>query len=57
MPENSLANVKIRDIKQLIIQNPSVLDENSSLKDLLKEIIKDTRSRHVYIINKQNKLV
>jgi len=57
MPEDSLANVKVRDIKQLIIQNPSVLDENSSLEDLLKEIIKDTRSRHVYIINKQNKLV
>ena len=41
MPEDRLAKVKVRDIDQLIIENPSVIDENSSLIDLLREIIKD----------------
>ncbi|HHE37056.1 MAG TPA: CBS domain-containing protein [Candidatus Cloacimonetes bacterium] len=57
MPEDRLAKVKVRDIDQLIIENPSVIDENSSLIDLLREIIKDTRSRHVYVVNKKNKLI
>jgi CBS domain-containing protein len=57
MPEDKLASVKVKDVKQLIVANPSILMENSSLNELLKEIIKDSRSRHVYIINKKNKLI
>lgn len=57
MPEEQLINKRVKEIRGLICKSPSVLHENSSLLDLLREIIKDTRSRHVYVVNDQDKLV
>jgi len=57
MPGDSWLKVKVKDINQLIVKNPSTLNETSSLKDLLEEIVKDAKSRHVYIVNYQNKLI
>ncbi len=57
MPEEMLINKQVKDIKNLICKDPSVIFQENSLTDLLREIIKDTRSRHVYVVDDHNKLV
>jgi len=56
MPEEKLANKKGKGVRQLISVDPSILSEDRSLRELLEEIIKDTRFRHVYIVNNNNEL-
>ncbi len=57
MPEEELSKIKVRDIKHLIVQDPTVISQDCSIDDLLVKILEDPRSRHVYVVNKENSLV
>ena len=57
MPEEKLAKIKVKDIRDIIVQNPATIDQDSSLEELLSKILEDSSSRHVYVINEKNKLI
>jgi len=47
---------KVRDIRNLITPNASVVDENTPLSKVAEEIIKDPKTTAVYVIDKDKKL-
>ncbi len=55
--EEKLAKAQVSDINELIVNNPAIVKEDTPIHEMLKSIIKDTRSRHAYVVNKNNKLV
>ncbi len=47
---------KVRDIRNLITPNASVVYENASLSKIAEEMIKDTKTTAVYVIDENKKL-
>jgi len=47
---------KVRDIRNLITPNASMVDENTPLSKVAEEIIKDPKTTAVYVIDKDKKL-
>lgn len=47
----------VKDIRSLIVENPAVISMNDNLDNLLAEILNDVRTRHVYVVDDNNKLV
>jgi len=57
MPEDKLAKIQVRNIRDLIVKEPAVVKRNAPINEVLEKIIKDTRSRHAYIVDKKNVLI
>lgn len=57
MPEKMLSKVRVKDIRHLIVEKPPTTSKYTPIELLLDIIIKDTRTRHVYIVNDQNALI
>lgn len=55
--EEKLAKAKVADINELIVNNPAIVKEDTPIHEMLESIIKDTRSRHAYVVDKHNKLI
>lgn len=55
--EEKLAKAKVADINELIVNNPAIVKEDTPIREMLESIIKDTRSRHAYVVDKNNKLI
>jgi len=51
-----LGNMKVRDVRKLLIENPSIVEEDASIETVLKKMIEDPRTRHVYVRNKEGVL-
>ncbi len=57
MIEEKLLNVRVSDISKLIVKEPAVVRYDTTIKQMLETVIKDTRSRHAYIVDDNNKLI
>lgn len=55
--EKKLKNVKVNDIMNLIVKSPSVLNLDAKIETILDKIVEDPKSRHVYIIDRNKKLI
>jgi len=57
MPERKLSKVYVKDIRDLIVKNPSTISPEASLDDLLTKIIENPVTRHVYVIDDNKVLI
>ena len=57
MPEERLSKIQVKNIRDLIVKEPAVVKRNTHINEVFKKIIKDTRSRHAYIVDKKNVLI
>ncbi len=48
---------RVRDVRRLITQEPTVVREDDSLITVSKKIIEDPKTRSVYVVNSDEKLV
>jgi len=51
-----MKKVRVSDIRNLITKNASVVKEDDSLLKVAEEIVRDPRTRSVYVIDKSGKL-
>jgi len=57
MSEEKLLKTPVGSIKDLIAKETVIVSPDTKIKDILAKIIKDTRSRHAYIVDKNNVLI
>ena len=57
MPEILLSDVLVKDVCRLIVKDASTVKPNSSIDEVLKKIIEDHKTRHVYVVDDSNKLL
>ncbi len=55
--EEHLSKIQISEIKDLIIKDPTIIYEDTKIKEIMSAIIKDIRSRHAYVVNDSGKLI
>jgi len=51
-----MKKVRVSDIRNLITKNASVVKEDDSLLKVAEEIVRDPRTRSVYVVDKSGKL-
>jgi len=49
--------MQVKDVRHLVVEDPSVIGPNQTIDELLRTIIDDTRTRHVYVINDDGRLI
>jgi CBS domain-containing protein len=54
---NSLGKIPIKDVRNLVVQNPSTISPDGNIDELLSKINENLKTRHVYVVDKNNKLV
>jgi CBS-domain-containing membrane protein len=47
----------VRDVWELVVDNPSTIGPDASIPDLLEETVRDIRTRHVYVVDEQRHLL
>ena len=52
-----MKRLKVKNIRMMITQEASVVDEDASLIDVAEAIVEDPKTRAVYVLNKEKKLV
>jgi CBS domain-containing protein len=52
-----LKKMEAKDIRSLLIENPSIISQDAPINELLAKINEDLRTRHVYVVDKENKLI
>ena len=52
-----LTDLKVKDIRHLLVEDPATIDPGASLLEVLEEMEKDLRTRHVYVVDGQGKLL
>lgn len=57
MGENHLDKAYVKDIMNLVVEKPATAFENDSIDSILKKVIEDPVTRHVYIIDENHKLI
>jgi len=57
MPERILEKMLVEDIMNLVAADAAVLGPDDSILSLLEAIIKDPRTRHVYVVDKSGVLI
>ncbi|HPR17465.1 MAG TPA: CBS domain-containing protein [Candidatus Cloacimonadota bacterium] len=57
MNEELMANATVKDIRHFIDNKPAVVSASTSIRETLRKIIDDTRSRHAYIVDGNGKLI
>lgn len=52
-----LADNTVADVRDLLVKHPSVIAPDAPIHALLQKIIEDPRTRHVYVVDAQKKLL
>ena len=52
-----MKKMQVKDIRNWITKNASVVREDAPIKEVAKEILKDPKTQVVYVVNKNEKLV
>ncbi len=52
-----LGDMKVADIQHLLVKEPTVINKKQSIKELLAGIIDDSRTRHIYVVDKAGVLI
>ncbi len=54
---NELGRLKIKDVMHLVVENPTVVKKDETISKLLEAVNKDLKTRHVYVVDDENKLI
>lgn len=57
MHEDKLVDIPILEIKDLIVKDPTIISSDKTIKELFEAIIADSRSRHAYVTDADNRLI
>lgn len=57
MREEMLSNVTVENISSLIVQKPALVLPETSIETMLRNVVEDTRSRHAYVVDADNRLI
>ena len=58
MDKQTLLNaMTVDDVWELVVDNPSTIRPDALLAELLEKMVEDTRTRHVYVVDKQQRLL
>ncbi|MGD8588513.1 MAG: CBS domain-containing protein [Chromatiales bacterium] len=52
-----LADMKVKDIRHLLVEDPATTSPTASLLEVLEEMKKDLRTRHVYVVDESGRLL
>jgi len=52
-----LNDLKVKDVWDLVVENPATISPDAPLVQLLEKVVEDTRTRHVYVVNDKNLLL
>ena len=52
-----MKKMKVKDIRNFITQEASIVGEDEDLLKIAEEMVSDPKTRTVYVVNKENKLV
>jgi CBS domain-containing protein len=52
-----LADMKVKDIRHLLVEDPATTRPSASLLEVLEEMKRDLRSRHVYVVDEAGRLL
>ncbi len=50
-------DVSVRDVRELIVKQPTTISPDASLRELLAKYNEDLRTRHVYVVDADSKLL
>ncbi len=54
---NELGRLKIKDVMYLVVENPTIIKKENNMSELFKAMNSDLKTRHVYVIDNDNKLI
>ncbi len=52
-----LATTKVKDVRNLLVKVPTTVKASASTTEVLESIVADTRTRHVYVVDSNNRLI
>ena len=52
-----LADLKVKDIRHLLVEDPATTRPTAPLREVLEEMDKDLRTRHVYVVDDEGRLL
>ncbi len=52
-----LANVTVGEVRNLLVQEATATEPGVTVEQLLAKIIEDPRTRHIYVVDEQGKLI
>lgn len=55
--ERVLSNKRVADVRNLLVKKASVIDLNSPIDDLLKLYLREPRTRHIYAVDENERLI
>ncbi|MCF6174560.1 MAG: CBS domain-containing protein [Victivallaceae bacterium] len=54
---NFLGKMAISEVRNLIVKKPTTIKLNANMDELLKKVNEDLKTRHVYVVDDDNRLV
>jgi CBS domain-containing protein len=51
-----LSDMKVKDIRHLLVENPAKIGPSASLREVMEEMERDLRTRHVYVVEDDGRL-
>ena len=55
--KEKLAATKVKDVRNLLVKEPTTVKASASTTEILQSIIADTRTRHLYVVDELNHLI
>ena len=56
-PKLKLGNMKVSDVKHLLVMDPVVVSPDQAIDELLATMIKDPKKRYAYVVDKKGRLI
>lgn len=53
----TIRNMKVCEIRELLIKDPTIVNEDDLITDVINEIVANPISRHAYVVDSNNKLI
>lgn len=57
MPGETVGKLTVGDIRKSIVENPAIVMIDASIKDALRELLEDHRTRNIYVTDKKGKMI
>jgi len=52
-----LGSMKVKEVQNLLVESPSLINEDATIEQVFEKINEDPRTRHVYVVDDKNKLI
>jgi len=56
-PRMKLGNMKVRDVRHLLVKDPVIVSPDQMVEELLTVMNKDPRTRYAYVVDKKGRLI